>query len=41
MYVFAEKYDIHHPALESRDNSCNKKAAQEKVFGGADGCVRR
>jgi hypothetical protein len=35
-----EKY-IHHASLGSRDNSCNEKAVQEKVFGGGDGCVRR
>jgi hypothetical protein len=35
-----KKYDIHHPAFGARDNFCNEKAVQEKVFGG-DGCVRR
>jgi hypothetical protein len=41
VYVFAEKYDTHHPALESGDNSCNEEGVEEKVFGGDDGCVGR
>jgi hypothetical protein len=28
--LFAQKYDIHHPALATGDNSCNAKAVEEK-----------